>query len=380
MKLEIIGQPYRDWTSGGSFVTAMLKDPKVRRVVIATAWVRESGMAVLAPGLTDLRARGGRVTMFVGVDLHGTTHQGLELARASVDQLFVVHDPESRTFHPKLYLGVGGNAGYALIGSNNLTAAGMEFNYEGAVLCSFNPRIDSGFVAGIDAYVDRIRRDSGICRRVTPAVLKRLRRENWLADEVTDRRHRHEDRTKRARARGRGSPLFPGSSVEKRRATFARRAGTRSKRVPTRIAAAMAVAPDSWAKQLGAGEAQHPRKGHRTGVVRLTPPRKRTDRATFFRDVFFADEDWRSDRDRRGNPTEVAEPVFEAEVDGRSLGTHALKVVYAAHRDKRGRATTVLHWGGLRGELRARDRSGSWLLIERGAGTHRLSIQRTRPV
>ena len=141
----------------------------------------------------------------------------------------------------------------------------------------------------------------------------------------------------------------------------------------------MAVAPDTWWKELGKGEAQRLDQGHLTGVIRLTPPTGRTDRPTFFRRVFFAEEKWRSARDANGNRIDVAAVQFEVELGGRSLGRYELRLDYGGYRDVRGRATTLLHLGSLAAELLRVDVTGWFLLVERGAGAHRLVITPNRP-
>ena len=258
VELKVLGQPYRDWPSGESFVSTALRDPGVTRLLVLTAWVRESGLRALVPGLQELSARGGRVDMIVGVDLKGTTRQGLELAKKHADRLYVVHDPAGRTFHPKLYLAVGDDRGYALIGSHNLTAGGLSFNYEGSLACVFDPRREPEIAGGIDAYAAKILGDRSICRRVTADALRQLIAEKWLADEATDRKHRDEDRTHKPPTRegGGGPPLFSASNVEKRTRTLPRGGAAPRPRASRATRARMAVAPDTWSKQLGKGEAQ----------------------------------------------------------------------------------------------------------------------------
>jgi hypothetical protein len=377
---EVLGQPYRDWPSGESFLSTALMDPGVTRLLVLTAWVRESGMKALAPGLEELEKRGGDSQIVVGVDLQGTTRQGLELARKLIKRVHVAHDPAGRTFHPKLYLALGVDRGYALLGSHNVTAAGLSFNYEGSLACVFDPKREPDLARGIDAYAAAILKDRAICRRVTDAVFARLVAEKWLADEDSDRRHRNEDRTRKPPSpQGGGDPLFSPSDVEKRTRTPPRGGPPARRSTSKGTRARMAVAPDTWWKQLGKGEAQRLEEGHLTGVIRLTAPAGRSDRPTFFRRVFFAEEKWRSTRDANGNHIEVAEARFDVELGGRALGRFELRLNYGSYRNVRGRATTVLHLGSLASELLRVDVTGWFLLIERGARVHRLVITPNQP-
>lgn len=359
---------------------------------MCTAWVRESGLKQIAPGIRELRDRGGKAEFLVGVDLKGTSTQGLDLAK-KLGTVRVVHDPEGRTFHPKLYLARGRERGYALIGSNNLTAGGMSFNHEGALSLCFEVREKPDFLKQVDLYVRRLTEDTGICKKLTPAVENGLLAEGMLADEAKDRAHRDEDRTHRAKAGGSGSkPLFGKSKFQKRDrpppSSGSSRAGgsnggskgAKRRKGSSTSRAQQAQAPDTWSKQLLAGEAQRPPDGHHTNLVRLTGvPRDVKNRAMYFRRVFFGAEQWRRQRDGNGNWLEVATISAQVRIGAKSLGTKEIEIVYGKHRDVRGRATTVLRWGDLLEEVLSQDLTDQYLLIERGRGSYTLTVTPEKP-
>jgi HKD family nuclease len=382
--LRVLGQPYResDFT-GQTFITAALRDDNVRRVIVVTAWARTSGVRLLVPGLQALRSRGGTARLFVGVDLRGTSSQGVALARQHFNRVHAVHDPVGGTFHPKMYLALGDRVGYALIGSNNLTAGGLWHNYEAGVTAIFNPRRETEILDGIEDYARRLLADKAICKRVTQSVFDQLVVEGWLTDETSDRR-RNEDRPGRTRPPGTSSrpPLFTASQVEKRDLPAPVEDCFPPRRVSSRAQRRLATSPDSWWKRLGAGDAQHPPAGHPTGNVGLTDVPLGHDRITFFRNVFFAAARWRSTTDGTGRRTELATIAADVEIGRRKLGLYHLVVVFRPYRSRRGRVTTVLRWGeALLPELRARDLTGWYLLIERGdAGIYRLRVIRNEPV
>jgi hypothetical protein len=382
MEVEFVGQPFRRWTNPGSFLAEAIADPGVKRLLVTTAWVRSTGLQSLLPSLQSLRARGGRSELIVGVDLKGTSRQGLVLAGRHFDSIHVVHDPAGRTFHPKAYLALGRDRGYALIGSNNLTAGGLGYNYETALACTFDPVEASGMVGEIRRFARTVTADTAICRKLSPRVLKRLADEGWLADEDTDRRLRSEDRlAERRRTEESGQkPLFSRSSVAKRTTTAPARRRRGAPAHSRRAGAAIATAPDTWSKRLGPGDAQRPPRGHRTRAVRLIPPREAADRPRYFRRVFFGNETWTRERDSEGNLLHVASIEVDCWIDGESLGVRSLRFDYGAHRNVRGRATTLLRWGDLLPVVLERDLTDMFLSIERGPGAYRLNVTRTEPV
>lgn len=380
--LKVLAQPYREVVSAGqTFMTTALGDEGVSQLLIVTAWVRQSGMELLVPSLEALRQRGGTARLLFGVDLQGTSRHGVDLARQHFTTAYAVHDPSGRTFHPKMYLAVGERVGYALIGSNNLTAGGLWHNYEGAVMAIFDPRREPGISEGIQSYAKRLLDDHAICKRVTQRVYDRLVAEGWLADEARDRRRRNEDRPVGFSRRRSGSgPLFAASQVQKRGRPAPIRADSSQRRVASRTRRRLATAPDSWWKRLGAGDAQRPPSGNQTGNVTLTDVPYEQDRATFFRRVFFGAESW-SRRVEGGKTTELATIAAEVAIGGDELGSQDLTVVYRPYRAARGRATTVLRWGEtILGELRTRDVTGWYLLIERAdIGTYRVRVTPQEP-
>lgn len=379
----MLAQPYRESAfTGQTFMTAALGDDNVSQALIVTAWVRQSGVDLLVPGLEALRRRGGTARLVFGVDLQGSSHQGVALARRHFTDVHAVHDPSGATFHPKMFLALGERVGYALIGSNNLTAGGLWHNYEAAITAMFDPRREPDISEGIQSYAQRLLADKPICKRVTQRVFDRLVADRWLADETRDRRRRNEDRPggDSRRATESEEPLFTSSRVKKRSSPAPVRRDPVRRRLSGRTRRLLATAPDSWWKRLGAGEAQHLPLGNTTGNVALTNVPRSQDRATFFRKIFFGAESWRR-KTEGGKTSEFATISAEVEIGGEFLGVHRLTVVYRLYRRDRGRATTVLRWGeSLLEELRARDVTGWHLLLERAdAGLYRLRVTPDKP-
>lgn len=181
-----------------------------------------------------------------------------------------------------------------------------------------------------------------------------------------------------------GSPTSPGAANETKIALdgdgLRPPTGGPCPRVGTAVRRRIAFAPDSWWKRLAAGEAQLLEHGHITGNVALTNVPAGHDRRRFFRDTFFAAEDWHIDPD--DPETEIAEIEAFVEIDDRALGPHVLELVFREHRKTRGRATTVMRLGpDVRAQMRAKRVTGWYFLVERsGLGAYRVRITPRRPV
>jgi len=100
----------------------------------AVAWVRRSGTRHLLPSLKAFLQRGGAAKFIIGVDIENTSKEGLD-DLLSLDGLgqcstFIHHNETEVTFHPKLYLLAGVGRARLIVGSNNLTEAGLFTNTE----------------------------------------------------------------------------------------------------------------------------------------------------------------------------------------------------------------------------------------------------------
>lgn len=124
---------------------------------IAVALVTNSGLPLLIEAMTACLTRRGKGEILVGVDLpsHPDALASLiEMQREFPEGLSVKRfkSPTQKWFHPKLYL-FGHHAGrrHALVGSSNMTAGGLQNNYE-ASLWSEEP----GAVRRLSDYFDEL--------------------------------------------------------------------------------------------------------------------------------------------------------------------------------------------------------------------------------
>ena len=59
----------------------------------------------MKPALEDFKARGGRISGFIGIDLDGTSYEALLNLYHLCDELYIIHSENlSTTFHSKMYI------------------------------------------------------------------------------------------------------------------------------------------------------------------------------------------------------------------------------------------------------------------------------------
>ena len=100
--------------------------------LLAVAYVRCAGVGMIEREVRSLRKRGGALRLLTTFDFGLTEPAALEALMDEGAEVRIAQFSD-RAYHPKIYLGRGGSGPRALIGSANLTAAGLVRNVEGGV-------------------------------------------------------------------------------------------------------------------------------------------------------------------------------------------------------------------------------------------------------
>ena len=145
---------------------------------IFVAFLSKSGLNSILAELNAFKGTAGNtVKVFVGVDLHGTSKEALELLIASNIETYIVYSPNSLIYHPKIYLFEGLAHSMAIIGSSNLTTTGLFQNIEASVCI----KLANGDADGRTFLNDLIQHYDGVinathlsCKRLTPDILTLL--------------------------------------------------------------------------------------------------------------------------------------------------------------------------------------------------------------
>lgn len=420
MDVSFVAQPFADGRDLRDFLEAVAAEPAINELDVVVAWAKRSGIRRVRAQLEAVRDRPGTTRLIVGIDEGGATRQGLELAREVFSSVHVFHDNSWRTFHPKIYLGVGADRARLLVGSNNLTAGGVYYNYEAALECVLSLPADQALVDEVREYIDRLYADDDVCKALDEALLEEL---------INNPRYRVRDEDASTTAGGhpaaddeapedvdlepddpepapesifgksaepkRSDPL-PAKATAKKAAVVKKAAGAPAptkKAAPAKAAAKKATpvpAPAGqpvlkrWFREMDGTAAQHPPNPntHPTHNLRLTlgKPRQPINKYTWHRHEMFGHLAWNPEV-RDGEQVEVAHGQFRVIEMGVDRGVHTLEISHAPHREEgQNNIPTVLHWATVEPLLAATNHTGRHVIIERLAdGTFRLEITATRP-
>lgn len=211
MEVELLTQS-TPFTRLGDYLIEQLNDSEWTIFRAAIAFVRRSGMRHIRESLRH-RATQSTVKITAGIDLKGTSYEGLLDLLNAMDghgQVFVFHNENPFTFHPKVYLFRNHERARVIIGSGNLTEGGLFTNYESSVAVKLNLGDLAGqhFLAHVEAMLDGwCNEDSQTCMALNLELLERLREAGYLESEAEQSQHRRE-------GSGDGDSGTPGRSVE----------------------------------------------------------------------------------------------------------------------------------------------------------------------
>lgn len=158
-KLEFLTNPYSEsHIPLGELLIEQLNLQQWERFRAAVAFARFSGVQHISEALSKF-ASCRNVCISVGVDLGGTSEEALRELMASVmpnGQLWVFHNANTVTFHPKIYLFNNKNHALLAVGSSNFTEGGLFTNYEATLVAHLDltNEADALCYQHVEAFLD----------------------------------------------------------------------------------------------------------------------------------------------------------------------------------------------------------------------------------
>lgn len=192
MNIEFLGQgfdPTKNKPLGYRLIHALESD-EFNEFICFSAFVSSSGVINLRDAIIDFINKGNSVNLFLGVDLHGTSKEALEMLIADNIPTTIIYSPNAIVYHPKIYLLRGNTSHLIVVGSSNLTGSGLFQNIESSLCVSFQYEDTQGLELeeSILNYFDSL--ISSNCESATPLsseLLDILVKSNLVLPEATNR-------------------------------------------------------------------------------------------------------------------------------------------------------------------------------------------------
>lgn len=194
-----------------------LESGKWSRAEMAVAWVRRSGTRHVASPFSKFLKSGGFAQVTVGVDIENTSHEGLSdllaLQGEGSIETYIHHNEAEVVFHPKVYLLRNDAEARLIVGSNNLTEAGLFMNTEAGLQIDA-PLADPVITDARNALAAWRDPASGLARRLDTTLLNDLLNLGYIfpEEELRRRRKGSNDHSKKMRPE-RGQALFKFQQV-----------------------------------------------------------------------------------------------------------------------------------------------------------------------
>ncbi|MBU1695262.1 MAG: phospholipase D family protein [Verrucomicrobia bacterium] len=330
----------------------LLAAPAMERVVASVAFVRQDGVEAIA---RQLKAVANVTTFFVGIRNDITSIQAiLKLLKLGV-RVFVV-DTASRStiFHPKVFLAKGATAATVIIGSANMTFAGLHNNIEaGAIIeLNFDDPSDKSLIESVFRVFDDLPAHfpEHVFAVNNARAVRSLLKDGRLADEsvvvapaiTSTVRKSVRDHLKSMKLERHAPPSHKRPAVKPKR----RGAIPSPKRTgPDRRFLLVWESRGLTERDLNIPSGS---KTHATGsMLRKKGASEDIDQRHYFRDDVFAGLYWQTDRALPHY--ERAEAIFQICVKGLHYGSFKLKLSHNTNTEsksyKQMNSMTQIHWG-----------------------------------
>lgn len=202
----------------GDFLVESLKSLDWTEFRAAVAFVKRSGTKHVGSALTEFSKRAS-VNITAGIDSNGTSAEGLQdliSAISRTGKLWIFHNANSSTFHPKIYLFKNATNAEIVIGSGNLTEGGLYSNYEANIRFKLDLRVPmhrailKDVETALNSWSTPV---AGTCLRLDDALLKRLMDSGRVLPEALTREIEERGPDKTASASSKRDSLFKVTKV-----------------------------------------------------------------------------------------------------------------------------------------------------------------------
>ena len=196
----------------GNALADDLESGEWQRAEMAVAWVRRSGTKHVASSFRKFLRAGGVAQITVGVDIENTSHEGLSdllsWQSEGAIETYIHHNEASVVFHPKVYLLRNDTTARLIVGSNNLTEAGLFLNTEAGLQLDA-PLDDQAITDARTALAAWRDPASEMARRLDTALLNDLLNLGYIfPEEELRRRRKGSDEQSKKKRPGAGQALF----------------------------------------------------------------------------------------------------------------------------------------------------------------------------
>jgi HKD family nuclease len=185
--MELMNQPFTGQL--GNRLIELLESDDYHTLNIVVAFAKNSGVLRIMSSLEMFRNRGGKINVYLGVDLGGTSYEALTALLLNTDSLNVVHSEKGQTFHAKIYQFLGQDKGVVVVGSHNLTGGGLWTNFESSIIVPLETSgtDDIQILNSLDNYINALKSlETSFIQITSKADIDKLLENGYVFKEVAE--------------------------------------------------------------------------------------------------------------------------------------------------------------------------------------------------
>jgi len=365
MITQFLGQGFKvdDSNSVGYHLLQCLQKPDVTSFTCITAFISESALFGLEQVLSEKKNSIKEIIIITGIDQKGTSKEALQrLLEFKTAKSFVFYNRASAIFHPKLYLLIGQENTYVIIGSANFTGQGLFTNIENCVLFTLNNEIkeDMEFLEQIKNYYEELLNltDPNL-RQITQDLINQL--VEWgIVPTQAEVKNNYKKITGGQPKTNAVRELFPLRATAKAPKNFrvpkekvSSEESTSQPAVTSNSQSILATNDPVWISgPLSERDLNIPSGSNtnRTGSMFIKKGRMRNiDQRHYFRDVVFSGLNWNFDTQLRTAHYERAKAQFHIVINGEDKGVYELQLNHNTDTESatyaQNNSMTSLSWG-----------------------------------
>jgi len=174
----------------GNILATSFSNSEFDSFVAFVAYASAAGVKLLIPHINAYKESYKQLTFYIGIDDNGTSKEALQTLVDNAVPSYIFHTPSPMIFHPKIYLFEGPRWNRLIVGSTNLTNAGLSVNVEAAVCMDFRTGDGQGkkITKQIKAYFqDLLDKSDKNIKPLTLELLDKLCATGLVKDEMDSR-------------------------------------------------------------------------------------------------------------------------------------------------------------------------------------------------
>lgn len=347
-KVRAIFQPFTGGQHHATHLVSLAGEPWLKQMVLSSAFSNSAGVAAVSAAIAPVAST---CRAFIGVRNGSTTAQAAaSLLKLGVEVYAVDTATRGRIFHPKAFLVTGDHRARAIVGSANLTHAGLFNNIEAGsdIELDLTDASDKAYVDAIqDGFDELLNNHPQHCFRIFDGrQIVDLMRQGILEDERNPKTQTAFGSGKQGNTTSKPRINLPFKGTPKKSKT------KKPKLTPTTHVSGAPTSPPIYG-QLVWSKPNLPKSdlqlnaGHAPGVLRLTQARYKVsgqviDQTSYFRHQVFSTLNWTFNTATQKDEAVASTSLIIA---GVHVGNFDLPLSHKpAWEAGQGNYTTGLHW------------------------------------